>query len=92
MEAAQTEPLLTPRNMKRFGTGSVKTMYEAGKAQQIASEMTSYNIKLVEISETRWINSGTVKLTPGQTILYSGHEREGTFLTQGVSFMVSKEA
>ena len=66
--------LLTPRTTTKLGTWNVRTMFEAGRAQQIANEMSRYKISLLGISETRWIKSGRFPLASGQTILFSGHE------------------
>ena len=54
---------------------NVKTMFEAGRAQhqQIANKMSKYKTILLNISKTKWTTSGSLRLTPGQTVLYSGH-------------------
>jgi len=52
MEAARLNPLLTPRTTTRLETWNVRTMFEAGKAQQVANEMSR---------STRWIKSGRFK-------------------------------
>jgi len=39
-------------------------------------EMKRYHIRLFGIAETRWIQSGQVRLTTGELILYSGHAHE----------------
>ena len=41
-----------------IGTWNVRTMFQSGKAAQIAAEMQRYNIALLGISEFRWIQSG----------------------------------
>jgi hypothetical protein len=51
-------------------------MYETGKAAQVAREMEKYNISLLGLCETRWVQSGQLRLTTGETVLYSGHEDE----------------
>ena len=66
-------------------------MFEAGRAQQIANEMSRYKINLLGISETRWIKSGRFPLASGQTILYSRHEDDHARHTHGGGFMVSAE-
>ena len=66
-------------------------MFEAGRAQQIANEMSRYKINLLGISETRFTKSGRLRLASGQTILYSGHEDDHARHTHGVGFMLSAE-
>ena len=70
--AAGPNRLLTPRTTTKLGTWNVRTMFEAGRAQQIANEMSRYKINLLGISETGWTKSGRFPLASGQTILYSG--------------------
>ena len=53
MEAARLNPLLTLSTFIRFGTWNIKTMFEAGKAQQVANEIIRYNITLLGICEAR---------------------------------------
>ena len=67
-------------------------MYEAGKAAQVAAEMRMYDIDLLGLSETRWLQAGEVRLQSGEMVLYSGHEEEGAAHTEGVGFMLSKRA
>ena len=83
--------LLTPRTTTKLGTWNVRTMFEAGRAQQIANEMSRYKISLLSISETRWIKSGRFPLVSGQTILFSGHEDDHARHMHGVGFMLSAE-
>ena len=44
--------LLTPRTTTKLETWNIRTMFEAGRAQQIANEMSRYKISLLGISET----------------------------------------
>ena len=73
-EAMMSTPLLTPKATTLFGTWNVRTMYEAGKCAQIAAEMTAYNLSILDLCETRWLESGCIQLSTGQTVLYSGHD------------------
>ncbi|KAJ3612934.1 hypothetical protein NHX12_019191 [Muraenolepis orangiensis] len=84
--------LLTSRRPTTIATWNVRTMYAGGKAAVIAEEMKRYGISLLGLGETRWLQSGQVKLTSGETILYSGHPEESAPHTEGVAFMLSKEA
>jgi len=56
----------------------------------VAMEMKRYNIRLLGIAETRWIQSGQVRLTTGEFILYSGHAHERAPHAEGVGFMLSR--
>ena len=91
-EAAMPNPLLTPKTTTLFGTWNVRTMYKAGKAAQIAAEMTTYNLSILGLCETRWIESGCIRLSTGQTVLYSGHEDSNAPHTEGVGFMLTPQA
>lgn len=67
-------------------------MYESGKTAQVAAEMRSNNLTVLGISETRWTQTGQTRLTTGEILLYSGHEESDAPHTQGVGFMLSKQA
>ena len=83
-------PLLT--KVTSIGTWNVRTMFETGKTCQVAAEMRSYGLDLLGISETRWTQSGQMRLNTGEMLLYSGHEEENATHTQGVALMLSKVA
>ena len=70
----------------------MRTMFETNKAAQIARERRAYNITVLGLCETRWTQSGQVRLNTGEMILYSGHEEEDAHHTEGVAFMLSHEA
>lgn len=91
-EAAPPIALLTSKKTLRLGNWNVRTMYEAGKTAQIANEMKNYKISILGLSETRWTNSGQLRLASGETVLYSGHEDENASHTEGVALMLTKEA
>ena len=63
-------------------------MFEASKAAQIARERRAYNITVLGLFETRWTQSGQVRLNTGEMILYPGHEEECTHHTEGVALML----
>ncbi|KAL9959942.1 hypothetical protein ACROYT_G033321 [Oculina patagonica] len=46
--------LLTMKGRTRIGTWNVRTLYEAGRATQVANEMCQYNIAVLAICESRW--------------------------------------
>ncbi|VDO80717.1 unnamed protein product [Schistosoma margrebowiei] len=63
----------------------------SGKTSQIATEMR-YNLSVLGISETRWIQAGQQKLNAGEMLLYSSHEEENASHPQGIALMLSKVA
>ena len=73
-EASGLNPLLSTRTTISVGTWNVRTMWETGKAAQVAAEMKCYNLTLLGISETHWTQTGQRRLLSGEMILYSGHE------------------
>ncbi|VDP33777.1 unnamed protein product [Schistosoma margrebowiei] len=85
-------PLLTTRATIYLGTWNVRTMWDTGRAFQIAAEMRRYNLEVLGISETHWTQVGQQRLTSGELLLYSGHEEENAAHTQGVPLMLSKQA
>jgi len=90
-EATQWK-LLTPKSAIKIGTWNVRTMYATGKSLTIAREMRAYKLQVLGISETRWLQSGQKELTTGELILYSGHAHNQANHTEGVGFMLSREA
>lgn len=54
--------------------------------------MRRYRLSLLGLCETRWLQSGQVKLVSGESILYSGHPDDSAPHTEGVAFMLSTEA
>ena len=67
-------------------------MYEAGKAAQVSAEMRRYNIALLGLSETRWLQAGQKRLASSELLLYSGHEEVNAAHTEGVEIMLSRTA
>ena len=91
-EAARLTPLLTPRTSARLATWNIRTMYETGKTVQVAREMKRYKIGVLGLSETRWLQSGQLRLLSGEHLLYSGHIEEAVPHTEGVALMLAPEA
>ena len=54
----------------------MRTVYETNKAYKIAREQRAYNTTVLELCETRWTQTGQVRLNTGELILYSGHDEE----------------
>lgn len=65
-------------------------MFQASKAATIAKEMEHYKLSVLGLAETRWMQSGEVKLTSGQSIIYSGHEEEAANHMKGLAIMMIK--
>ena len=47
---------------------------------------------MLGISETRWLQSGQIRLATGEQLLYSGHTIDGVPHTEGVGLMLAPEA
>ena len=84
-EATSPIPFLSSKKISKIGTWNVRTMFEANKAAQIARERRAYNITVLRLCETRWTQSGQVRLN-------TGHEKEDAHHREGVAFMLSHEA
>ncbi|VDP63950.1 unnamed protein product [Schistosoma curassoni] len=84
-------PLLTTRATIYLGTWNTHTMWDTGRAFQIAAEMRRYNLEVLGINETRWTQAGQQRLVSEKLLLYSGREEENASYTQGVAMMLSKQ-
>ena len=84
-EATMPMTLLSTRKTLNIGTWNVRTMYEAGKTAQVTAEMRRFNLAVLGLCETRWTQSGQLRLTTGEMLLYSGHEED-------VGLLLRKEA
>ena len=99
-EAARLTPFLTPRTTARVATWNVRRMYETGKTIQVAKVMKNYKIGGLGLSQTRWLQSGQLRLLSGVQLLYSGQTEDGAAPpsppphthTEGVALMLAPEA
>lgn len=91
-EAVGPTPFLTSRTLTRIATWNIRTMYEAGRTIQVAREMKNYKIGVLGLSETRWLQTGQLRLSSGEQLLYSGHTEDGAPHTEGVAMMLAPEA
>ena len=93
-DAARPRPFLSPGIISKLhvGTWNVRTLYAACKTAQVASEIRNYNITMLGLSETRWTESGQMRLTTREMVFYSGLEEINAPHTKGVPFMLSQEA
>ena len=81
--------LLTPKYKIRVGSWNVRTLYQAGKLQQVLREMTNYKVEILCVSEARWTDSGRRILASGHTIFYSG--RTNNLHRGGVAVIVTRK-
>ena len=81
---------MTPRAQIRIGNWNVRTMHTTGKSAQVARVMNQMKIQIMGISECRWTRAGRMKLSSGETVLYSGRDDDQRM--QGVAIMMTKEA
>ena len=91
-EATSPIPFLSSKKISTIGTWNMRTKFEANKVAQIARERRAYNTTVLGLCETRWTQSGQVRLNTGEMKLYSGHEEEDANHTEGVAPMLSHEA
>ena len=84
------KPLMTPRVQIRIGNWNVRTMYTTEKSAQVARVMNQVKIQIMGISECRWTRAGRMKLSSGETVLYSGRDDDQHM--QGVAIMMTQEA
>ena len=75
MEAAKPTPLLTSKTKPKIATWNIRTMYEAGKAAQVAAEINNNKVSILGLCETRR-TVRTSKTAKREKNLYSGHEEE----------------
>ncbi|PIK40142.1 putative craniofacial development protein 2-like [Apostichopus japonicus] len=85
-----TESLAKPKQVLNIGNWNVRTMYAIGKTAQVAKVMNEYKLDILGISECRWTGFGKLKLSTGETVVYSG--REDGVHRSGVAIMLSKHA
>ena len=84
--------LLLTRKTLNIGTWNIRTMFESGKTAQVAREMHNYNLVVLGLCETRWKQSGQLRRTTGEMVLYSGHEESNAPHMEGVALLLTKEA
>ena len=82
------EALNTAKTKIKIGFWNVRTMYEAGKLATVIKEMNAYKLHLLGVSETRWTKSGKLKISSGETVLYSGREDDQHH--EGVAIILRK--
>ncbi|VDP72066.1 unnamed protein product [Schistosoma curassoni] len=85
-------PLLKTRATIYLGTWNVRTMWDTGRAFQIATKIRRYNLEVLGIGETHWTQVEQHRITSSELLLYSGHQEENVPHTRGVALMLSKQA
>jgi hypothetical protein len=63
-------------------------MYETGRTIQVTRKV-NYKIGVLGLSETRWLQTGELRLSSGEKLLYSGHTDNGVLHTEGVALMLA---
>ena len=70
----------------KIGTWNVRTLYRAGKLDNCIQEMTRFDIDILGIAETRWIDSGVID--KDQRVMYfSGGQKHAN----GVGIIIKKK-
>ena len=78
----------SPKIVMKVGCWNVRTMFAAGKLEEVSREMNNYGLDILGISEARWTGSGKTVGPQGEVILYSGDDRNHE---RGVAVMVNKK-
>ena len=76
-KAARLTSLLTYRTTARVATWNTRTMLETGKTIQVAREMKNYKMEVLGLGETRWLQTGQLRLSSGEQLLHSRHIEGG---------------
>ena len=66
--------LLKLKAKTRIGCWNVRTLSQASKLAQLASELRRYKIAVLGVSEVRWNTFGEITASTGETFLYYGKE------------------
>lgn len=60
-------------NRWKLGTWNVKTLYQKGKLENVLMEMERLDIKILGLTETRWLEAGCVNVRNGKFIFSGGN-------------------
>ena len=69
-----------------MGTWNVRTLYQAGKLENVIQEMGRLDVNIFGLCETRWTNSGSMQIYD-YNIIYSGGDKH----EKGVGIILDKE-
>lgn len=93
-EAKKTgRPTMMTTNAKtrtRIGCWNVKTLLEASRLSQANLIFNEYNLKILGLSEVRWLESGEHLLNDGNLFIFSG-KPEGQHHMNGVGLLINKD-
>lgn len=87
-ENAKTHPKVETPPKVKIATWNVKTLYVAGKLDNLLQEMERYKMDIIGLSEIRWPNNGQCT-TEKATLYYSGNNQPSHY--NGVGFLVQRE-
>ena len=59
----------------KIATRNVRTMYQAGKLENIVLETKRMGIDIMGLAEVRWLQSGKIE-SNDHTLIYSGHKKD----------------
>ena len=74
------------REKMKIATWNVRTMYQAGKLENIVLETKRMGIDIMGVAEVRWLQSGKI-VCNYHTLIYSGHKK---YHKHGVDLLLSK--
>ena len=74
------------REKMKNATWSVRTMYQAGKQENIVLETKRMRIDIMGLAEVRWLQSGKIACND-HTLIYSGHKK---YHKHGIGLLLSK--
>ena len=75
--------LKTRNRCLKLGTWNVRTLYQAGKLDNLIQEMESMRLDILGIAETHWVEEGKI-IKENHTMIYSGGEMH----RKGVSILM----
>jgi len=76
MPGAETPYLKTRKVPLKIGTWNVRTLFQAGKFDNLLMEMEELNVDIMGVSETRWTGSGKIVREKYTTIFSGGEAHE----------------
>ena len=74
------------RNKIKVGTWNVRTLYQAGRLENVIQEMGRLYVNIFGLCETRWTNSGSMQIDDYKIIYAGGDKHE-----KGVGIILDKE-
>lgn len=76
------------RKQMRLGTWNVRSLLQLGKVHMLEREMLKMKVNLCGLAEVRWEGQGHFTTSNGNTIVYSGGDKQGQ---KGVAIWIQKE-